>query len=93
MHTQIFQRTSLGQAATCGRFALDPQALHLLMRFNGFTALEYLGQTGEDVAAFQRIAQQLLDQGLIEHVGEDPQVESPSGMGSCWGYLDQLVPA
>lgn len=93
MHAQIFQRTSLGQAATCGRFSLDPQALHLLMRFNGFTALEYLGQTGEDVGSFQRIAQHLLDQGLIERVGEDPRIESSAWTGSCWGHLDQLVPA
>jgi len=93
MHAQIFQRTSLGQAATCGRVALDSQALHLLMRFNGFTALEYLGQAGEDMEAFQRIARHLLNEGLIEHVGEDPRVESPAGQGSCWGCLDQLVPA
>lgn len=93
MHAQIFQRTSLGQAATCGRVALDPQALRLLMRFNGFTALEYLGQPDDDAQEFQRLAMRLLDTGLIEHVGEDLRATAHPVRGSCWGSLDLLVPA
>lgn len=93
MHAQIFRRTSLGQAATCGRIPLDPQALHLLMRFNGYTALEYLWQSDDDAQVFQCIAQQLLDAGLIDCVGEDPQALALPVGRSCWGCLDMLVPA
>lgn len=92
MHAQIFQRTSQGQAATCGRAPLDSQALHLLMRFNGYTALEYLEQSGDEVEESPRLAQQLLELGLIEQVGEDPVALSRPVRGSCWGCLDSLVP-
>ena len=90
MHAQIFQRTSRGQATTCGRAPLDSQALHLLMRFNGYTALEYLEQSGDEVDKSPRLAQQLLELGLIEQVGEDPLVVPHRG--SCWRCLDRFVP-
>lgn len=93
MHAKIFQRTHQGQAAICGESPLDLEAQHLLLRVNGYTALQYLELSGDDVQAFERIAQELLDLGLIDDVGEDPQAVSPAVAGSRWNCLDALVPA
>lgn len=87
MLSTVYRRTDQGQIAVLTRSTLPSEQAHLLMRFTGFTPLEFLAPDRRDTDKLHEMACLLLEAGLIEPVLPE---EPPA---SAWGALDELVPA
>ena len=87
MLSTVYRRTNRGQIAILTRSTLPVEQVRLLMRFTGFTPLEFLTSDFREPEMARQMACELLDAGLIESVPD----EAP--LISAWGALDELVPA